>query len=169
MTAADRVERIIKGVVQQAVRAARAGGLRVSGDGADARLLRSWFAETDAGQALTLHPMSKTGLLLARAPCADVFPFGDLYFGEVVQLAGSAELPEAVLELAAGCGGIEALDDALRGYFDQRLSWDAAAAHLPASAGCQLKGCIDAARFHRLHAKLVPKLGARTLGIDLQA
>ena len=52
---------------------------------------------------------------------------------------------------------------------DERAAWSHATSDLSSTAGQELKQHWDAARFQRTRVGLVPKLGPRTLGIDLYA
>jgi hypothetical protein len=140
MNRRERIERIIDGVLRQAA--------------------------IDAGTSqLRVDEASKTHLLLGLAAAADIYPRGDLYCSQVMELYGSAEVPE----LASEFGGIETLDTVLARYFDLRLPWPVAAEALGEKQRETLADLLDAARFRRMRTGLVPKLGARTLGIDLFA
>src|SRR5947207_11152433 len=110
MNRAQRIEQVVSGVVRQAFADAGATRVTVSGAGADGRLLATWceraFGSAAVGaDGLKLHPASKTALLLGAAPAADVLPFGDLYYSQVVELAGGAALDEAATEIARQCCG----------------------------------------------------------------
>lgn len=168
---AARIEKIITGVLRQVFSDAGSHGFVVPGHGPDAQYVATLCKQAggSGGGGLVIHPASKTLVLLGAAPAADVLPLGDLYASQVVALAGAAELPPEVQELAAACGGAETLDQVLRRHFDERRSWEAAAEPLSSPAATLLKKRIDAARFRRTHIGLVPKLGARTPGIDLYA
>jgi len=171
---AERVSVVLRGVLQQAV--ADAGARRVSVQGADeaAQFVRDLCvaalgANVVQAGGLQIAADSKTALLLGSSPRADILLLGDLYYSQVVELAGSASLTPDQNEIAAGCGGAEALDRALSRFFDQREKWEAAVSDLPAAARKQLKHALDAARFRRARLGLIPKIGSRTLGIDLYA
>lgn len=169
-----RIERVLAGVLRQACADAGAARLMVSGDGPDAALAQS-ICEQAVGRdrlgegGLVVDPASKTALLLGACPNADVLLFGDLYYSQIVELAGSVPLPPAVAPLATACGGAEALDRVLHRFFDERAEWLAATAELPVVASELLAAALESARFRRTRLGLVPKLGARTLGIDLYA
>lgn len=174
MNRAHRVEQVVVGVIGQALADAHQASCSVSGTGEDAQLLRCWCARAFGEQVLTqsglvLNTTNKTALLLGYLPSADILPFGDLYYSQVVELAGAAQLPGPSAELAAACGGAEALDRALGRYYDQRMSWPAATGQLAPAAAAQLWSALEAARFRRARVPLIPKLGSRTLGIDLFA
>ncbi len=72
-----------------------------------------------------------------------------------------------VRDLAERLGGIEVLDGALMKLFEHRAP--AAALELGPGVGAELVARLDAARFARARVGLVPKLGRRTLGVDLFA
>lgn len=173
MTRNERIERVVVAVMRTAFGELKAGDFVVSGAGADANLVWSWCEQA----RVTLHgtelaivaPTNKTALLLGAETRADILPLGDLYYSQVQELAGEAGLPREYAQLAETCGGIPALDAALQGYFDGRLDWETATRKLSVPARSQLRAALDAARFRRQHVGTVPKLGSRTLGIDLYA
>ena len=116
--------------------------------------------------ALAAHPANKTALLLdANPPPEPLLPLGDLWASEVTELAGGWSAPDAVTRIAEQAGGIHALDDALRAYVDGRdpAGLDA----LPADAADAVRRALAAGRAARMHPVLVPKVGTRTLGVDL--
>ncbi len=116
--------------------------------------------------ALTAHPANKTELLLGAAlPPEPLLPLGDLYASEVAALCGGWSASAGVRALAEAAGGVEALDAALRRWLDGRdpAGLDA----LPADAPEQVKRRFRAGRAARLAPRIVPKLGTRTLGVDL--
>ncbi|HEX8907495.1 MAG TPA: hypothetical protein VF771_21805 [Longimicrobiaceae bacterium] len=116
--------------------------------------------------AIPAHPANKTALLLGgELPPEPLLPLGDLWASEVAALAGDWSAPEPVRRIAEQAGGIEALDDALRGWIDRR---DASApAALPAGVADAVTRALAAGRASRLHPRIVPKIGTRTLGVDL--
>jgi hypothetical protein len=136
-------------------------------DAADVQRLAAWRMAREQA-ALIAHPANKTVLLLGgRVPWADVFPLGDLWASQVEALTRRWSAPEAVETLAAAGGGLAALDAALARMIDGREHASDALASLSAPAAQQLVTLYERGRFFRLRARLVPKLGARTLGIDL--
>ncbi|MGQ0813620.1 MAG: hypothetical protein ACT4O1_04065 [Gemmatimonadota bacterium] len=167
----QRVERIIVAVLRQTFAAARTVHFTLIGDGADARFAAALceLAGASPGPGLTVAGASKTALLLGTAGSADVLPLGDLYHSQLVVLIGAVPLPPVVAELAHACGGAETLDHALQRFFDERRDWAAATNELAPAARHMLEHQLDAARFRRARVGIVPKLGARTLGIDLYA
>jgi hypothetical protein len=116
--------------------------------------------------SVTAHPANKTALLLGgELPPEPLLPLGDLWATEVAELAGGWSAPGEVRRMAALAGGIEALDAALRAWADGR---DATAlATLPAEAADAAAWALAAGRASRLHPRTVPKIGTRTLGVDL--
>ncbi|MGQ0561506.1 MAG: hypothetical protein ACT443_06485 [Gemmatimonadota bacterium] len=166
-----RVERVIVGVLRQACADARTDDFTLIGDTAAARYVDSLCkaAGGRAGVGLTVAAASKTALLLGAGPVADVLPLGDLYCTQIEQLIGVMELPPELAELAKACGGAETLDRVLELHFDERRTWQSAVAELTFPVREQLKQRLDAARFRRTRVGIVPKLGSRTLGIDLYA
>jgi hypothetical protein len=116
--------------------------------------------------ALAAHPASKTALLLrGELPPEPLLPLGDLWATDVAALAGGWSAPPEVAEVAEAAGGIGALDAALRGWIDGR---DAAALEgLPREAAGRVRAMLAAGRASRRNPRIVPKLGGRTLCIDL--
>lgn len=116
--------------------------------------------------AIAAHPGNKTALLLgAMLPPEPLLPLGDLWASEVAELAGGWSAPDAVMRIAEEAGGMEALDDALRACVDRRdpRGLDA----LPAGTAEAVRRALNAGRAARMHPTVVPKVGARTLGVDL--
>jgi hypothetical protein len=116
--------------------------------------------------ALVAHPASKTALLLGgELPPEPLLPLGDLWASEVAALQGAWSAPEALRALAEACGGVEALDAALARRIDGRdpAGLDA----LPEPAAAEVRRRLAAGAASRRWPRLVPKLGARTLGADL--
>jgi len=119
-----------------------------------------------AADAVPAHPANKTALLLGgELPPEPLLPLGDLWAGEVAALAGDWSAPEPVRRIAESAGGIEALDAALRGYVDARDP--AALGALPPAAADAVRRALAAGRASRLNPRIVPKIGPRTLGVDL--
>jgi len=170
----QRVQRVLLGVLRQAAADAGVRHGSVHGDDGAARFVRDLCISAlgkDAVRdgALPVAAASKTALLLGSRPEADILLLGDLYYSQVIELAGSAQLSPEQSELATACGGPEALDRALSRYYDLRENWDTAVSELLPAARARLKHTLEAARFRRAHLGLIPKLGSRTLGIDLYA
>jgi hypothetical protein len=116
--------------------------------------------------ALAAHPANKTALLLnANLPPEPLLPLGDLWASEVAELAGGWSAPGAVQRIAEQAGGIHALDDALRAYVDGRDP--AGLGALPADVADAVRRALAAGRAARMHPVIVPKVGTRTLGVDL--
>ena len=199
----ERVERIVRRVIADAVRDAGAAGVVVLDDwtaegellyewlvrelgearvwrvaslasnvqevpaAADAQLVAASRAVRDRG-ALLAHPANRTALLLGGAlPRADLFPFGDVPATQMQVLAGSWTAPPEVVQVATAAGGVVALDAALGRWLDER--WDEAGAFAGLDAGVARRALelYGRGRYSRLRPRLVPKLGARTIGIDL--
>lgn len=173
MTARDRVERIIVGVLRQALIDASCDGFVVSGHGAARDYAVSLCSAAAAGTKgtgrLRADSACKTELLLGYDAPAHVLPFGDVYFSELAGLVPNPQLHGEAGRLASMFDGALRLDAALDRYFDRRAEWDAAVAELSVPEAAELRGALDAARFRRSLLGIVPKLGPRTLGIDLHA
>ncbi|HLM66902.1 MAG TPA: hypothetical protein VK358_05200 [Longimicrobium sp.] len=155
--------------------------LRITADGVDvepflplADGVPRWTAEEEirrlrarlADGALPAHPASKTALLLrGELPPEPLLPLGDLWATDVAALAGGWSAPPEVVALAEAAGGLGALDAALRGWVDGR---DAAALdRLPREAAEDVRARLAAGSASRRNPRVVPKLGGRTLCIDL--
>jgi hypothetical protein len=122
--------------------------------------------QLSADGALTAHPLNKTALLLGgRVPHADLLPLGDLWASQVERLTGRWSAPAEVEAAAAAAGGIQELDSALRRMVEDRC--EIGDLGIGRSAAGQLVELYERGRFYRLRPRLVPKLTARTLGIDL--
>jgi hypothetical protein len=136
--------------------------------GADARAVReaAGIAARLEPDALAAAPENKTALLLGgELPPEPFLPLGDLYAGEVAELCGGWSAPEEVRALAEAAGGIARLDAALRGWVDRRDP--AALERLPAPAAEEVRRLFARGRAARCAVRLVPKVGQRTLGVDL--
>jgi hypothetical protein len=155
--------------------------LRIAADGADvepflplADGVPRWMVEEEIRRlrarltegALPAHPASKTVLLLrGELPPEPLLPLGDLWATDVAALAGGWSAPPDVLTLAEAAGGLGALDAALRGWIDGR---DATALdRLPRDVAEDVRARLAAGNASRRNPRTVPKLGGRTLCIDL--
>jgi MoxR-like ATPase len=116
--------------------------------------------------ALPALPANKTALLLGGAlPPEPLLPLGDLFAGEIRALTGNWSAPAAVRDLAERSGGVERLDQALRAWSEGR---DAGALELlPAGVRPEVRGALARGAASRLALRVVPKIGSRTLGVDL--
>jgi hypothetical protein len=162
-SAEARVAFVVDGVVRQALldSGARAAHM-IDANPKQAALVRKWcaveFSGDVADDTLLLSSANKTELMLSTArPRADVYPLGDLYATDVAGFAGGFELSDEVGAMVTRFGGIVALDGALRAFLEERRG----------TAQAELEQWLARARFVRQQIGVVPKLGARTLGIDL--
>jgi hypothetical protein len=122
--------------------------------------------QPSADGALTAHPSNKTALLLGgRVPHADLLPLGDVWASQIERLTGRWSAPAEVEAAAAAVGGIEELDAALRRLVEDRC--ESGDLGIGGTAARHLVELYERGRFYRLRPRLVPKLTARTLGIDL--
>lgn len=175
---AHRLGRVIGGVLRQAVADAAAPGVVILEDWTPEGELayewavqalgekRVWRAAAGA-RGLTAHPASKTVLLLAPEVNAPLLPLGDLYASQVEQVAGSWSAPPAVEALATRAGGIALLDAALQRWLEERRTPAEAFAPLGPELAAELSERLRRSRASRWRPGLVPKLGPRTLGVDL--
>lgn len=192
---AGNIGSIIAGVVAQALEDARADALVLIADGSPEgalaeRLLRPHLGErlvqaqaaspaptgvleawaraaASHPSALVAVPTSKTGALLGAALPGPLLPLGDLWASQVAALCGAWSAPRPICDLVAAAGGIDVLDGALAALVDQRRHPEEAVSSLPDDVAGTLLALWDAARFVRRRLGLVPKLGARTIGVDL--
>jgi hypothetical protein len=165
-----RIAFIVHGVLGRALQDAGLASVKFVGcEQRQRELVLSWcdvVHEKDAGGALLVSAANKTELLLGEPPRADVYPLGDLYASDIAQLCGSYELGAAARELADRAGGIGELDRALRGLLEERREPEQAFAHIGNVRDDVLQRLEDN-RFRLTHLGVVPKIGARTIGIDL--
>ncbi|MBA2244013.1 MAG: hypothetical protein H0W11_03595 [Gemmatimonadetes bacterium] len=118
------------------------------------------------GDALPASPENKTSLLLGGAlPPEPLLPLGDLYASEVAELAGDWSAPPEIREMAKSAGGIERLDGALRERIEERNP--AGLEALPVAVRLAVERALARGRASRLFPRIVPKIGSRTLGLDL--
>jgi hypothetical protein len=116
--------------------------------------------------ALIANAANKTALLLGgELPPDPLFPLGDLWASDVAEMAGGCSLPPTVSRLAEKAGGTDKLDAALKRWIDGRDP--AGLDGLPPEARDAVRRAFEAGRASRTWARTVPKLGFRTLGVDL--
>jgi hypothetical protein len=117
-------------------------------------------------RGLTANAANKTALLLGgELPPEPLLPLGDLWASDVAALAGGWSAPEHVRRIVDAAGGIGPLDAALRRWIDARDP--AGLGALPTEARDAVRRAFEAGRASRTWARVVPKLGFRTLGVDL--
>jgi hypothetical protein len=140
-----------------------AGGI---GDTLEARVEAHRFLVRLVSGAVATSALTKTDLLLGgEMPPEPFLPLGDLYASEVVALAGDWRGSPNARRLAEAAGGVERLDAVLRALLDGR---DARALErLPVSAAAEVRAALRRGSSSRSHPRLVPKLGTRTIGVDL--
>ncbi len=172
----DRVSRVIGGVLREALRSTGATaillldaespeGLLVTRIAGDAGLPINGYAHDAA--TLTAHPANKTALLVGDFfPRADLLPLGDLYATQVAALSGGWTGDDALHRLAGTLGGIEVLDSLLERHIEGRESLDVLAG-LAEPARTSMRRALARTSFNRTRAGLVPKLGSRSIGVDL--
>lgn len=191
----QRLAHVISGVLEQALADARAVGIVLLGDGSPEallaeRLLRPRLrdrlavltvdgtslaeltgAAADVARtrpdALIAHAVNKTAALLGGAVAVPLLPLADLWGTQVEALESAYSLPERVQAIADAAGGVGPLDGALQQWVDGRRGADTALADLPAQARGMILALWEDTRFYRRRVGLVPKLGLRTLGVDL--
>lgn len=160
---------VVRGVVRQAMADAGVALLTHTGPRCEAlNLVERWCGlELTAGEpALTVNAANKTELLLSGAVvAADLYPLGDLYASELAAWCPFVPDPD-LQDLARQAGSIDRVDAALRRLLDERRPPAAAFADIPHIREAVMTR-LQKTRFRRAHAGLVPKVGARTIGIDL--
>lgn len=175
---AQRIGGIVGGVLRQAVSDCGAPGIVVLEDWTpEGELAYEWavhalgerqvWRAAAARTGLTAHPASKTVLLLDPSLAAPLLPLGDLYASQVERLAGSWSAPPEVEAMAARAGGIAVLDRALQRWLEERQPPEQAFRGLDGNLARELTRRLDRGRAGRWRPGLVPKLGTRTLGVDL--
>jgi hypothetical protein len=165
-----RVAFIVRSVVRQALLDAGVASVRFVGcEQEQQKLVLGWcdvVHNIDAGNALLISAANKTELLLGDLPRADVYPLGDLYASDIAQLCGRYELGETARRLADKAAGVRELDRALHGLLEERREPAQAFAHI-AEVRDDVLQRLEHNRFRLTHLGVVPKIGARTIGIDL--
>jgi hypothetical protein len=117
---------------------------------------------------MVAHPANKTILLLGPSlPPESLLPLGDLYASDVRALMGGATLSEDVRAIADSAGGLDRLDGALAAWLEGRRSLEDALAALPETVRAAIRTRLAAKQPERRWPRCVPKLGGRTLWIDL--
>ncbi|HET7276122.1 MAG TPA: hypothetical protein VFI91_13215 [Longimicrobiaceae bacterium] len=116
--------------------------------------------------SIAASPGNKTALLLGGPlPPEPLLPFGDLYASDVEQLTGGWSAPPSVRALAQQAGGIGPLDEALREWAEGRNpEWGS---ELSDQLRTSIASALAAGRASRITHHVVPKLGSRTLAVDL--
>ena len=192
MSRLDHVAALVGGVVAAAARdAGRSRLVIVDRGGAETGLLErcladialpvSRVAEADVeaartraraadADALLLDPVNKTVAVLWPELLAEpVLPLADLYATQVSELVGDWSAPAEARALIERAGGIDAVDAFLIRHLDERRPLDQALSALPDPEAAQaLRDRLQAGWWWRRRLGVVPKLGARTLGIDLR-
>jgi len=141
-----------------------------AGDAQRAEEMRRAEARLTAreNRLLLAHPACKTVLLLAAsAPPERLLPFGDLYATDLMGLAGGVTLPDDVNALADAAGGVERLDAVLRAWLEERRSPVDALEALPYPVRDTVAERLRLNRAVRRWPRCVPKIGTRTLWIDM--
>ncbi|HUF13582.1 MAG TPA: hypothetical protein VMN78_10815 [Longimicrobiales bacterium] len=119
---------------------------------------------------LLLDPVNKTVAVLWPETVAEpVLPLADLYASQVAALADGWSAPADAFDLIARAGGIGPVDAFLMEHLDRRRPVEEALRLIPdPDAGAELRDRLAAGWWWRRRLGLVPKLGGRTLGLDLR-
>lgn len=133
-------------------------------DSSEAQVVAAW--RKAAAGALVVHPGNRTALLLGgRLPRADLLPLGDVRASQVERLMGRWSAAPEVEAVARAAGGAAELDRVLDDLIDGRAG-AASAGPSPAVAE-QIVQLYERGRHSRTRPRIVPKIAARTIGIDL--
>jgi hypothetical protein len=149
-----------------------AKGLLSSLGPADSRLLAA-EASGLAGWALAwaeglllVGTANKTCLLLSPTqPVQSVLPLGDIYASRVEEMAGESTRPPCLI--GASFEQLLAVDRALEAYYVGEFGKDAAFWGVDPGLRETVLAALDEARRGWHPKPLIPKLGDRTLGLDL--
>lgn len=138
--------------------------------GTDAEDARARARREAADDGLLVDPVNKTVALLFPELLAEpLLPLADLYATQVRSLGGDWSAPAPCLRLIEGAGGVDAVDAFLIRHLDERRPLDEALATLAPGPGRDaLRDRFLAGGWWRRRVGVVPKLGGRTLGIDLR-
>ena len=141
---------------------------RVAGSDADDARAHARRAAGDDG--LVVDPVNKTvAVLFPELLAAPLLPLADLYATQVRAFAGDWSAPEPCRQLIDRAGSVEAVDAFLRRHLEERRPIDDALAAIPdPAARAELGERFLAGWWWRRRVGVVPKLGSRTLGLDLR-
>jgi hypothetical protein len=118
-----------------------------------------------AGGCILAHPANKTELLLARElPPEPLLPLGDVWAIEVLDLEGTASLPESLLGSSAS--EIRDLHDALRSFVEEGVTVADAFRDVASGMRETVMALLRESSWRRPARPVVPKIGHRTLGLD---
>ncbi len=132
--------------------------------------LRAHARQRAGHDGLLIDPANKTAAVLWPERLAEpLLPLADLYATQVDELAGGSSIPTEGIELVKRAGGIEAVDAFLMSYLDERRPLDdALGAIADRTAADALRERLEQGWWWRRRVGVVPKIGLRTLGIDLR-
>lgn len=134
---------------------------------AEAQQVGAWRKATTS-RALVAHPGNRTALLLGgRLPWADLLPLGDVRASQVEAITGRWSAAPEVEALAAAAGGAAALDRAVDDLIECRRAGAAGTAATRPEIAEQIVQLYERGRQSRTRPRVVPKIAARTIGIDL--
>lgn len=142
--------------------------VRVTGSDVDDARARARRAA--GGDGLVVDPVNKTVAVLFPELLAEpLLPLADLYASRVRALAGDWSAPGAARELIERAGGVDAVDAFLEAHLEERRPLDSALGSIiDAGARAALRERFLAGWWWRRRVGVVPKLGSRTLGLDLR-
>lgn len=109
----------------------------------------------------------KTALVLgSELPPEPLLPLGDVWASEVAAVAGGCTLPAALA--GVGPATLVSVDRALRAHLEEGRDREDALAPLELALRERLTELLARRRWGRFRTPVVPKLGLRTVGIDLE-
>lgn len=171
-----RISRVVAGVIREALDSTESDAVvLLDAESAEGTLLARICADgaiplaeyTGAVSALTAHPASKSALLAGGfVPRVDLLPLGDLYASQVEILTGEWSGDDELHRMADMAGGITQLDAVLMQLIEGRADARSMAG-VPTAVCDGILAALQRTRFRRARAGLVPKLGTRTIGVDL--
>ncbi len=172
-----RITRVIGGVVHEALRVTGANAVVLLDMDSPEGILFRQIADAaaiplaefaDSEVTLTAHPANKTALLVGEfQPRVDLLPLGDLYATQVQQLSDGWTGDDAVHAIAAALGGIDRLDASLQQLLEGRMQVGSLGRSIGVVEAARVAEALRRSRFRRARTGLVPKLGSRTIGVDL--
>jgi hypothetical protein len=171
-----RISRVVAGVIREALASTdNTAIVLLDAESAEGALLARICADgaiplaeyTGSASALTAHPANKSALLVGGfVPRVDLLPLGDLYASQIETLTGEWSGDDQLHDAAAQAGGITELDGILMRLIEGRTD-PRAMTDVPTALCDGILAALQRTRFRRGRAGLVPKLGTRTIGVDL--
>ncbi|GMR12765.1 MAG: hypothetical protein BMS9Abin29_0958 [Gemmatimonadota bacterium] len=116
---------------------------------------------------ISISAANKTELIWAeRLPPEPLLPLGDLYASQIHALAGACTAPPPLTDLEPE--RLRVVDEAIAQVVDDGVHPDVAFAKLPAGLRDAAHAAMRRSAWKGPLPPIVPKLGRRTLGVDLE-